>query len=80
MNISIELDRENDQLYILFRPGAQLKGIVAKTIRLTEDMVADLDAEGRVVGLDLAQASKILGIQDLEGLSVAIALSGGKRR
>ena len=79
MEISIELDRENDQLYLLFRPDAVTKGSVAKTVRLTEDVVADLDADGRLIGLDVSQASKMLGIQDLERLSVAVAMGGGRR-
>ena len=79
MEISIELDRENDQLYLLFRPDAVIKGSVARTVRLTEDVVADLDADGRLIGLDVSQASKMLGIKDLERLSVAVAMGGGRR-
>ena len=79
MEISIELDRENDQLYLLFRPGAVIKGSIAKTVRLTEDVVGDLDADGRLIGLDVSQASKMLGIEDLERLSVAVAIGGGRR-
>ena len=79
MEISIELDRENDQLYLLFRPDAVIKGRVARTVRLTEDVVADLDADGRLIGLDVSQASKMLGIKDLERLSVAVAMGGGRR-
>lgn len=79
MNISIELDQENDQLYVLFRPSVALGGIVAKTVRLTEHVVADLDAEGRLVGLDVAQASKILDIPDLQRLSVEVAVGKGSK-
>ena len=79
MNISIELDRDNDQLYVLFRPGHEGKGSVAKTVRFTDDVVADLDAEGNIIGLDPSQASKTLGIADLDQLSVAVAVgSAGK--
>ncbi|MBI2886755.1 MAG: DUF2283 domain-containing protein [Chloroflexi bacterium] len=79
MNISIELDRESDQLYVLFRAAGALKGSVAKTVRLTENVVADLDADGKLIGLDVSRASEALGIEDLEQLSVAVAVGGGKR-
>ena len=80
MNISIELDRESDQLYVLFRADGALKASVAKTVRLTDNVVADLDAEGKLIGLDVSQASEALGIEDLEQLSVAVAVGGGKRQ
>lgn len=79
MEISIELDRENDQLYLLFRPETVVKGSVAKTVRLTDDVVGDLDADGRLIGLDVSQAAKMLGIEDLDRLSVAVAMGGGWR-
>lgn len=79
MDISIEMDRENDLLYVLFRGVAAERGVVAKTIRLTDAVVADLDAEGRLIGLDIVRASKTLGLVDLERLSVAVAVDGGKK-
>ncbi len=79
MTISIELDREHDQLYILLRAGATEKGSVAKSARLTADVVADFDAEGRLIGLDVSDTSKVLGLADLEQLAVAVAVGGSKR-
>ncbi len=79
MNISIELDRDNDQLYVHFRADYEGKGSVAKTVHLTDDVVADLDAEGKLIGLDLSQASKILGMTDLDQLSVAVAVGSAGR-
>ena len=80
MDISIEVDRENDLMYVLFRGVTAERGVVAKTVRLTDDVGADLDEDGRLIGLDIARASKMLGLADLQRLSVAVAVDGGKSR
>lgn len=87
MKITIQTDEENDQLYILFRRKADMKGIVKKTIKLSEDIVLDLDAKGKLVGIDLMNATKILGIKNLGeinfdilmGVAEAAALFGVKK-
>lgn len=79
MAISIEVDREHDQLYLLLRDGGVSRGSVARSVRLTDDVVADLDADGRLVGLDLTQASKALGA-DLEALALSVSFGGGRER
>ena len=79
MKITIQLDRENDQLYVLFRPEVELKGVAARTVKLTEEILVDLDAEGTLVGLDIAEASRFLGIESLDDISVAVAFSGSKK-
>ena len=79
MDTTIELDREHDQLYMLFRPDAGTRRSVAKTVRLSDDVVADLDAEGRLVGLDVEQASRVLGRADIDRLSVAVAMTSSRK-
>jgi len=79
MAISIEVDRENDQLYLLLRDDGTVRGSVARSVRLTDDVVADLDANGQLVGLDLTQASKVLGIE-LDALAVSVNFGAGRER
>lgn len=62
MNINIQLDRDNDQIYILFREEEDLAGIAAKTVKLSSNIFMDVDREGRLVGIEIWQASKLLGM------------------
>ena len=67
MQITIQPDRDNDQLYVALSSRALGAGAVVRTVRVTEDVALDFDKEGRVVGLDIANASKALGesIEDI---------------
>jgi len=67
MQITIHPDRDNDQLYVALSSRALEVGVAARTVRVTEDVALDFDKEGRVVGLDIANASKALGesIEDI---------------
>ena len=67
MQITIHPDRDNDQLYVALSSRALEAGVVARTVRVTEDVAVDFDKQGRVVGLDIANASKALGesIEDI---------------
>jgi uncharacterized protein YuzE len=61
---------ETDSLYIELnaRPSADSRQVV-------DGLVADLDAEGNLVGLDIDHASKKLDLQSLEALGLpAISL------
>lgn len=49
-DIKIELDTEISTGYITFN-----KGLVASTVSLTDELNIDLDAQGKVVGLELLQ-------------------------
>jgi len=46
-------DKETDSLYIDF-----IDGPGSDTVIVTDDIVADIDAQGRLVGLDIQHASK----------------------
>jgi uncharacterized protein YuzE len=56
---------ETDSLYIELspRPSADSREIV-------DGLVADLDADGNVVGIDIDQASKKLDLESLEALGL----------
>jgi len=68
--MKIEYFPETDSLYIDLadRPGAD-------SLEIEEGIVVDVDEHGRIVGLDIDQASKhlSLGKLDLKGLPFEVA-------
>lgn len=56
---------ETDSLYIELREGA---GVEVREI--AEGLNADIDADGKVVGLDIDQASKLLDLSTLETIAL----------
>jgi uncharacterized protein YuzE/predicted DNA-binding transcriptional regulator AlpA len=60
MDIAIQPDKENDSLYLAFGAKGLAKGSVAKSVRATADVTLDFDKDGRLVGLDVMNASDIL--------------------
>ena len=82
MSILLETDLENDLCYIGFRPIAE-RGPVVKTIHVTDDIALDFDAAGRLLGIDIINASAVLGssledggIDTLVGTKEAASLAG----
>ena len=62
MDFVVQSDTENDQLYIfLFKGGATTRGSIRKTIRVTDNVVLDFDKHDRLVGIDIINASRVLG-------------------
>ncbi len=59
---------ETDSLYIELRPGP---GVEAREI--SSGLVADLDAAGRVVGVDIDHASKHMDLSTLETIDLPLA-------
>ena len=59
--MKLHYDPDKDSLYIDFnaRPGADAREI-------TDGLVADFDAEGRPVGIDIQHASRDLDLSTLE--------------
>lgn len=80
MNITIQTDKDNDQLYILFRENKELTGIAAETKKLADNLYLDVDGEGRLVGIEIWQASKTLGasIEDI-GLDALVGVAEAAR-
>jgi superfamily II DNA or RNA helicase/uncharacterized protein YuzE len=59
----VEIDRERDLAYILLRPELRDKpGGVARSVRVADDIVLDLDVNGQLVGIELLQASARIDI------------------
>ena len=62
-------DKETDSLYIDFS-----EGVSADTVEISEGVLADYDAEGKLVGLDIDHASRYMDLSDINvsGFSPAI--------
>lgn len=62
----IEIDRDHDVAYILLRP--ELRGqprSVARSVRVAEDIVLDLDENGQLIGIELLNASARLDLNNI---------------
>ncbi|HUT75772.1 MAG TPA: DUF2283 domain-containing protein [Armatimonadota bacterium] len=68
----IEYDSEVDALYIQFRPAAP--GTVENR-RVSEDVTADYGLDGKIVGLEILDASAVLGE---DAGRVVVEVAGGK--
>ena len=59
----IEVDRDHDVAYILLRPELRDRAaIVARSARVADDVVLDLDANGHLIGIELLRASSRLDL------------------
>ena len=59
----IEINREHDVVYILLRPELRdERGSVARSIRVADDIVLDLDANEKLIGIELLNASARLDL------------------
>ncbi len=62
----IEINRENDVAYILLRPELRgERGSVARSIRVADDIVLDLDANEKLIGIELLNASARLDLDNI---------------
>lgn len=59
MNMKIEYDREVDAAYICIVPEIK-EGMTKKTVALNEDIILDFDASGKLIGIEVLNASKHL--------------------
>jgi uncharacterized protein YuzE len=63
----VDIDREHDLAYILLRPELRgRRGAVARSVRAAKDIVLDLDENGRLIGIELLNASARLDVHALE--------------
>ncbi len=60
-----EYDKENDVAYVYLRCPIK-RGECKKTIEVNENMMLDLDKTGKIVGLEILNASRILAKKVLE--------------
>lgn len=83
MKLTIDTDNETNQCYISFGEDVLSEGVVASTLRVTDDLMLDFNSEGRLVGMDVLHASSVLGedyetleVDALVGVKEAAALAG----
>ena len=86
MDIIIQHDRDNDQCYLAFDLTVLDPGRKATSRRVSEDITLDFDSSGRLVGLDVSNASQVLpyGLEKIRtdalvGVKEAAALAGVQR-
>ncbi len=86
MDLVIQTDVENDLLYLALSKRALDQGCVTRTLRVDEDVAIDFDAGGRVLGLEVVNASNRIGgsldeitLDALVGVKEAAAMLGVQR-
>ena len=67
--MEISLDLKADALYIKFQEGR-----FAKNKKIDYDTVIDLDAKGRLLGIEILNVTKKVSMKDLSGVSVKLPL------
>ncbi|HLC51138.1 MAG TPA: DUF2283 domain-containing protein [archaeon] len=67
--MEISLDTKANALYIKFQ-----KGKFAKNRKLDNDTIIDLDEKGRILGIEMLNASKRISSKDLENVKVRLPL------
>jgi len=65
----IEYDKEADAGYIYLVDEIK-EGEAAKTIELNSDIILDFDKSGKLLGMEVLNASKVLGKEVLTGQSI----------
>ncbi len=58
--MKFEYDREADAAYIRLKPSSMEWGEVKKTVELNNDIRVDFDARGKMIGIEVLRASKVL--------------------
>ncbi len=83
MELTVQTDTENDLIYLAFSPRALKRGGVKKSVPVTDDVTLDFGARGALLGLEVMNASKVLGaavgeitLNTLVGVREAAALAG----
>ncbi len=64
----LEIDTETDAGYIYF--GEIAGGEVKKTISLNDNINIDLDAEGKILGIEILEVSKNLPKKEIQKSSI----------
>jgi len=67
--MEISLDLKADALYIKFQEGK-----FAKNKKMDEDTIIDLDAKGRLLGIEMLNVTKKVPAKDLSDVSVKLPL------
>jgi uncharacterized protein YuzE/predicted DNA-binding transcriptional regulator AlpA len=61
MDITIDSDPEHDQLYIALSSRSLKKGAVRRSVRVNENITLDYNARGKLLGIDITNASVVVG-------------------
>lgn len=69
MNMEISLDLKADALYIKFQTGK-----FAKNKKIDSDTIIDLDAKGRLLGIEMLNVTKKVPVKELSDVSVKLPL------
>ena len=72
--MEISLDWQADALYIKFQEGK-----FARNKRVDDDTMIDLDAKGRLLGIEILNVTKKVPAKDLSGVRVKLPLSAGSK-
>ena len=68
--MEISLDWKADALYSKFQEGR-----FAKNKKIADDTIIDLDAKGRLLGIEILNVTKKVPVKNLSGVSVKLPLS-----
>ncbi len=68
--MEISLDWKADALYIKFQDGK-----FARNKRVDDDTIIDLDAKGRLLGIEILNVTKKVPAENLSGVRVNLPLS-----
>lgn len=63
--MKIEYDEEADALYFQF-----LSCSAARTIDINEDIAVDLNGQGKIVGIEILNASKIINLNSFKTINL----------
>ena len=67
--MEISLDLKADALYIKFQEGK-----FAKNKKIDDDTLIDLDAKGRLLGIEILNVTKKVPVKELSGVHVKFPL------
>ncbi len=68
--MKLEYDKEVDAAYIYIKYPIK-EGEAEKTIELNDDLIVDFDKNDKLIGIEILNASKVIGKNILEGKVVA---------
>ncbi|HEY7268227.1 MAG TPA: DUF2283 domain-containing protein, partial [Dehalococcoidia bacterium] len=82
--IRLQHDRRNNLLYIAISERAFERGLVAQTVRVTDNIAVDLSDDGQLIGIDVMSAESVIGRvhpaeDELVGVKEAAAILGVKK-
>ena len=64
--MKITYDKEANAAYLYFKKFRS----VSKTLPITEDVIVDLDSKGKILGIEILNASSHVAIKDLKGFKL----------